>query len=181
MNVDRNSGLCVCVLINFRPEKSRLVWRCRDVVRLDCLRCKNSVSKAEWTFGRETENLFGWASGTLQSLRDFLGDFFGDFLRDFLRDFLGDFLTEVSDRTLDIRIADFKGCVLLPLLLLLFEKPSAAGQDPEITFANSFRGSLEMCTNRRPFKSAKVKTFSNFHAVSEGPHQQTGNYLGSDS
>ncbi len=22
-----------------------------------------------------------------------------------------------------------------------------------------------MCTNRRPFKSAKVKTFSNFHAV----------------
>jgi hypothetical protein len=66
---------------------------------------------------------------------------------------------------LEIRIADFKGCVLLPLLLLLFEKPSAAGQDPEITFVNSFRGSLEMCTNRRPFKTAKVKTFSTFHVV----------------
>ena len=37
-----------------------------------------------------------------------------------------DFLTEASDLALEIRIADFKGCVtvLLPLLLLLFEKPS---------------------------------------------------------
>jgi hypothetical protein len=61
-------------------------------------------------------DLFGWP-------RDLPGDL--------PRDFPGDFLTEVSDRALDIRIADFKGCVLLPLLLLLFEKPSAAGQDPE--------------------------------------------------
>jgi hypothetical protein len=41
-----------------------------------------------------------------------------------------DFLTEVLDCALDIRIADFKECVLLPLLLLLFEKPSAAGEEP---------------------------------------------------
>ncbi len=67
---------------------------------------------------------------------------------------------------------DFKGCILLPLLLLLFEKPSAAGQDPEITFANrdsdSFRAwgqALEMCTNCRPFKAAKVEIFSTFHVV----------------
>ena len=44
---------------------------------------------------------------------------------------------------LDLRIADFKGCVLLPLLLLLFEKPSAFCRrrlTPEIEFSNSFRG-----------------------------------------
>jgi len=31
--------------------------------------------------------------------------------------------------------------------------------------ANSFRGPLKKCPNRRPFKSANVKTFSNFHIV----------------
>ncbi len=67
---------------------------------------------------------------------------------------------------LEIRNADFKGCALPPLLLLLFEKPSAAGQDPEITFANSFRGSLEMCTNRRPFQTTKGQNFFTFHVVS---------------
>ena len=44
---------------------------------------------------------------------------------------------------LDLRIADFKGCVLLPLLLLLFEKPSTFCRrrlTPEIEFSNSFRG-----------------------------------------
>ncbi len=42
MYVDRKSGLCDCVLANFRPDNH--AW-CGDVVRLDCLRCKNSVSK----------------------------------------------------------------------------------------------------------------------------------------
>ena len=110
----------------------------------------------EWTFVRENEKWI-YSAGP-EKPRDFPGDL--------PRDFPGDFLTEVSDRALDIRIADFKGCVLLLLLLLLFEKPSAAR--PGRTFANSFRGSLEMCTNRRPFKSAKVKTFSIFHAVGHG-------------
>ena len=44
---------------------------------------------------------------------------------------------------LDLRIADFKGCELLPLLLLLFEKPSTFCRrrlTPEIEFSNSFRG-----------------------------------------
>jgi hypothetical protein len=35
---------------------------------------------------------------------------------------LSEVLTEVSDRALDIRIADFKGCVLLPLLLCCLKK-----------------------------------------------------------
>ncbi len=42
---------------------------------------------------------------------------------------------------------------------------AAACGDPEIAFANSFRGPLKKCTSRRPFKSVKVKAFSNFHAV----------------
>ena len=114
------------MLINFRPDKSHLVWQWCAIG----LPVHEFGVEGGWTFGRETENLFGWASGTLKSLRDFLGDFLRDFVGDFLRDFLRDFLTEVSDRALEIRIADFKGCVLLPLLLLLFEKPSAAGQVP---------------------------------------------------
>ncbi len=42
---------------------------------------------------------------------------------------------------------------------------AAAGQDPEIAFANSFRGPLKKCTNRRPFKLAMQHNFSIFHAV----------------
>ena len=50
---------------------------------------------------------------------------------------------------------------------------AAACGDPEIAFANSFLGSLKKCTNSRPFKSAKVKTFSNFHAVpSQAAHSE---------
>ena len=65
----------------------------------------------EWTFVRENEKWIYLAGP--EKPRDLPGDL--------PRDFPGDFLTEVSDRALDIRIADFKGCVLLPLLLLLFE------------------------------------------------------------
>ena len=69
-----------------------------------------------------------------------------------------------------IRITDFKGCVLLPLLRLLFEKPTTfcrCLQGPKNSIVNFFRGPLKKCTNRRPFKSAKVKTFSIFHAVDQ--------------
>ena len=42
---------------------------------------------------------------------------------------------------------------------------AAACGDPEIAFANSFRGPLKKCTNRRPFKLAMQHNFSIFHAV----------------
>jgi hypothetical protein len=51
---------------------------------------------------------------------------------------------------------------ILPDAVQVYRIPDG---DPEIAFANSFRGPLKKCTNHRPFKSAKVKTFSNFHAV----------------
>jgi hypothetical protein len=71
--------------------------------------------------------------------------------------------------TLNFRIADFKGCVLLSLLLLLFEWPSSSCRrhgcqlccDPEIALTNSFRG-LKKCTNRRPFKPAMTHNFLTF-------------------
>jgi len=49
---------------------------------------------------------------------------------------------------------------------------AACGPDPEISafkFANSFRGSLEMCTNRRSFQSAKEQNLLTFHAVALAP------------
>ena len=42
---------------------------------------------------------------------------------------------------------------------------AAACGDPEIAFANSFRGPLKKCTNRRPFKLAMQHNYSIFHAV----------------
>jgi hypothetical protein len=65
----------------------------------------------------------GFSSCVGDFIGDFLWKFLGDFLRDFLRDFHTEALTSLQE-ALKIRIADFKGCVLLPLLLLLFEKPS---------------------------------------------------------
>ena len=45
---------------------------------------------------------------------------------------------------------------------------AAACGDPEIAFANSFRGPLKKCTNRRPFKLAMQHNYSIFHAVLGG-------------
>jgi hypothetical protein len=69
---------------------------------------------------------------------------------------------------LEIRIADFKGCVLLQLLLCLNSHhhlqvlAAAARGDPQISFANPFRGPLKKCTNRRPFKLAMQHKFLTF-------------------
>ncbi len=88
---------------------------CDDVEQSDF---QHLVSR-EWTFVRENEKWI-YSAGP-EKPRDLPGDLPWDFPGDLPRNFPGDFLTEVSDRALDIRIADFKGCVLLPLLLLLFE------------------------------------------------------------
>ena len=79
--------------------------------------------------------------------RDLRGDF-AEGLAQGLAEGLAQGLSPPALRTslreaLDLRIADFKGCVLLPLLLLLFEKPSTFCRrrlTPEIEFSNSFRG-----------------------------------------
>ena len=48
--------------------------------------------------------------------------------------------------------------------------PGRTQADPEITFANSFRVSLEMCTNRRAFKPAMQHYFLTFpRGVTVGP------------
>jgi hypothetical protein len=51
---------------------------------------------------------------------------------------------------------------------------SAACSDPEIAFANSFRGPLKTCTNRRPFKLAMQHKFLTFPRASHhnGKHLQ---------
>ncbi len=72
----------------------------------------------------ERDFFFGWAFFS-SCVGDLLGDFLGDFLRDFLRDFHTEARTAIRE-ALEIRIADFKVCVLLQLLLLLFEKPSSS-------------------------------------------------------
>ena len=71
---------------------------------------------------------------------------------------------------LDSRIADFKGCFLLPLLLLLFEKSSTFCRrcpDPEIRIFQLLQRPLKMCTNSRAFKRDTAQNFLTFHAVLE--------------
>jgi hypothetical protein len=53
----------------------------------------------------------------------------------------------------------------------LLQVAAAACGDPEISFANSFRGPLKKCTNRRPFKLAMQHKFSIFHAVGRAAGQ----------
>jgi hypothetical protein len=53
----------------------------------------------------------------------------------------------------------------MPLLLLLFEKPSTfccCCPDPEIALANSFRVPLKMCTDRGPLNAAIAQNVLTF-------------------
>ena len=80
-------------------------------------------------------------------------------------------LTSLQE-ALDIRIADFKGCDLLSLLLLLFEKSSTFCRrcpDPEIRIFQLLQRPLKMCTNSRAFKLAMHASKSLFHAVDRRP------------
>ncbi len=129
---------------------------CGDVAQVDCLLCNNSVTKAEWTSVR---NLFGWSLRILT--------FFG-----------------LSPR--GIRIADFKGCVLLLLSFCCLKShqlfAAACSQWPWSSIANSFTSQSPLknlkCTKRRLFKLAiqvpslrKLERWGQCQAISDEESQ----------
>ena len=88
------------------------------------------------------QNYFGWARFGRRLCRGLSRGLSRGLCRGLCRGLSRRHRTSLRE-ALDLRIADFKGCVLLPLLLLLFEKPSTFCRrrlTPEIEFSNSFRG-----------------------------------------
>ena len=101
----------MCLLTNF-PLASRLLWRCRlhsgleVLASADCMKGDCGVDIYENEYGKKARGITrGIARGIAQGIARGVSPTPRTSLRE----------------ALEIRIADFKGCVLLPLLLLLFE------------------------------------------------------------